>query len=220
MSIKIGVVGATGRVGSAIVTEALNRGYYVVGVNRSGTTGGIKSNHMENLQIIGCDATNKDDLIKAFDGCQVVVHAAAPPKGVDTQGAIDFQQKVSTAVIESAIAVHAERVLAIGGAGTLLTNGKRNMDYPGIPPFLEFAMKSAERVYNVVTAEKRIPATVLCPSNDLVDGERTGKYRTGGDDTVYDANGVSKITVDDLACALVDEIEQKKHMSGRLTAGY
>ena len=81
-------------------------------------------------------------------------------------------------------------------------------------------MKSAERVYNIVTAEKRIPATVLCPSNDLVDGERTGKYRTGGDDTVYDANGVSKITVDDLACALVDEIEQKKHMSGRLTAGY
>ncbi|WP_348670278.1 hypothetical protein [uncultured Microbacterium sp.] len=51
-------------------------------------------------------------------------------------------------------------------------------------------------------------------------GERTGSYRDGGDVVVTDQNGVSFISADDLAVAVLDEIETPRHRRERFSVGY
>ena len=51
-------------------------------------------------------------------------------------------------------------------------------------------------------------------------GERTGTYRDGGDVVVTDDEGESFISGADLAVAVVDEIEDPKHLRERFTVGY
>jgi putative NADH-flavin reductase len=51
-------------------------------------------------------------------------------------------------------------------------------------------------------------------------GTRTGKYRTGLDNPVFDADGRSILSVEDVAVALVDELEQNRFVRKRFTAAY
>jgi putative NADH-flavin reductase len=51
-------------------------------------------------------------------------------------------------------------------------------------------------------------------------GERTGKFRLGGDQLVIGADGKSAISYDDYAVALVDEFEMPQHIRARFTIGY
>jgi putative NADH-flavin reductase len=51
-------------------------------------------------------------------------------------------------------------------------------------------------------------------------GERTGKYRTALENPVFDDNGRSVLSVEDVAVALVDELEQNNHIRQRFTAAY
>ncbi|WP_327729096.1 hypothetical protein OG250_24095 [Streptomyces sp. NBC_00487] len=41
---------------------------------------------------------------------------------------------------------------------------------------------------------------------------RTGTYRTGGDQFLVDDKGDSRISIEDYAVALVDELEKKAHI--------
>ena len=220
MSIKIAVVGATGFVGAKIVSEALDNGFEVVGINHSGSTKGINSRNMNKLEMKKCDALNKDALVSAFKGCQVVIHSGAPPKDSNVEQAIEYQQKLTTAILDAAVECKVERVLAVGGAGTLITNGTRNMDGPNFPAAFEVAAKATERVLKIMLEEKRIPTTVLCPSLDLFEGDRTGKYRTSNDETIFSKDGTSRISTSDFAVAMIDEVKNKQHIHGRFTAGY
>jgi putative NADH-flavin reductase len=54
----------------------------------------------------------------------------------------------------------------------------------------------------------------------IAPGERTGKFRLGGDQLLVDANGASRISVQDYAVAFVDELETPAHSRRRFTAGY
>jgi len=60
----------------------------------------------------------------------------------------------------------------------------------------------------------------LSPSVRLLPGTRTGKYRVGTDRVLYDSNGVSAISLEDYAVAMVDELEQPQHHRERFTVGY
>ena len=51
-------------------------------------------------------------------------------------------------------------------------------------------------------------------------GERTGRFRLGGDMLLTDANGHSWISMEDFAIAMVDELEAPKHSRQRFTVGY
>ncbi|MNV13988.1 hypothetical protein D3C71_1046550 [compost metagenome] len=56
--------------------------------------------------------------------------------------------------------------------------------------------------------------------NSHAGGTRTGKYRTGLDAPVFDQDGRSRLSVEDLAVAIADEIENKQFLNKRFTAAY
>ena len=61
---------------------------------------------------------------------------------------------------------------------------------------------------------------MLSPSALFAAGERTGKFRLGGDSLLTGADGKSWISYEDFAVALLDEIETPAHVRGRFTVGY
>ena len=60
----------------------------------------------------------------------------------------------------------------------------------------------------------------MSPAAHIAPGERTGKFRLGGDEPVLDAKGESHVSVEDLAVAILDEAEKPKHTGRRFTLGY
>ena len=62
--------------------------------------------------------------------------------------------------------------------------------------------------------------TFLSPSALFTPGERTGKYRVGTEELLVDAEGKSRISQEDYAIALLDEVENPKHRQARFTVGY
>ena len=54
----------------------------------------------------------------------------------------------------------------------------------------------------------------------MTPGQRTGKFRLGGDHLLADANGNSRISVQDYSVAMIDELEKPAHSRQRFTVGY
>ncbi len=61
--------------------------------------------------------------------------------------------------------------------------------------------------------------TVLSPSAMIEPGERTGKFRLGKDKLLADDKGVSRISAEDYAIALVDELEHPRHLRREIYRG-
>jgi putative NADH-flavin reductase len=67
----------------------------------------------------------------------------------------------------------------------------------------------------------KIDWTYFSPAAFFEPGERTGKFRLGTDDLIADEKGKSRISMEDYAIALVDELEKPQHSGGqRFTIGY
>lgn len=54
----------------------------------------------------------------------------------------------------------------------------------------------------------------------LAPGERTGRYRVGGDQLLVDMPGQSRFSKSDYAVAMIDELETPKHHRQRFTVVY
>ena len=110
------------------------------------------------------------------------------------------------------------RYLVVGGAGSLETDtGQLVLESPGFP---QGALPEARKGLTFLTAlrsERDLNWTFLSPSMQFVAGERTGNYRLGGDRLLVDAHGGSKVSFEDYAVALVDELERPAHQRGRFT---
>ena len=62
--------------------------------------------------------------------------------------------------------------------------------------------------------------SVLSPAAEIAPGERTGRYRTTGDQFLADAAGRSFITFEDYAVAVLDELERPRHVGRRSGVAY
>lgn len=61
------------------------------------------------------------------------------------------------------------------------------------------------------------PGTEM-PFNSM--NQRTGKFRLGTDSLLTDSKNQSRISVEDYAVAMIDELEKPKHILQRFTVGY
>ena len=211
------LIGASGFVGTAILNELLNRGHKVTAIVRDPTK--VTASN-PNLKVIQADVTDTDVLIEASKGKDAVISAYNP--GWKNPNIYEETLKNYPLIVDSVKKAGVERLLIVGGAGTLFyAPGKMVMDADDIPAKLLPGIKSLGEFYlNTLRKENDIDWIFLSPAANMTPGERTGKFRIGKDDLVVGVNGDSNISVEDYAVAMVDELEQKHHHKERFTIGY
>ena len=211
------LIGASGFVGTAILNELLNRGHKVTAIVRDPAK--VTASN-PNLKVIQADVTDTDVLIEASKGKDAVISAYNP--GWKNPNIYEETLKNYPLIVDSVKKAGVERLLIVGGAGTLFyAPGKMVMDADDVPAKLLPGIKSLGEFYqNTLRKENDIDWIFLSPAANMTPGERTGKFRIGKDDLVVDVNGDSNISVEDYAVAMVDELEQKKYHKERFTIGY
>ncbi|WP_341708343.1 NAD(P)H-binding protein [Halopseudomonas sp.] len=212
---NIAVLGATGDVGSRVVCEALQRGHRVTAFVRSSRRA---ADIPEGVTIVVTEIGDAHTLEAALDGYDVVISALRP-----TEGKEETLPELTGAVLD-AVAASGSRVLVVGGAARLLVpgeGGKTVLTTPGfLPPEIVPIATACQRQYERCLDETRVDWTYVSPAAMLQAGERTGQYRLGSDTLVTDSQGRSHISIEDFAVALIDEVEQPRHVRKAFTLGY
>ncbi len=202
---KIALVGITGRAGSRIATELLSRGHQVIGIARDSA----KATARPQLTLQDGDASQPDTLAPLLRGHDAVVSATR----FDGSDAAQLLQAVRSAGVP--------RLLVVGGAGSLeVAPGQALIDAEGFPAAYKAEASAGRDFLDRLRQETAIGWTFLSPSAVFEPGERTGRFRLGGDTLLSDASGDSRISMEDYAIALADEVEQPRHTGRRFTVGY
>jgi putative NADH-flavin reductase len=214
---KTAIVGATGFIGSKLRDEAVSRGHVVTAITRS------IDKLPQNDRIIPAlaDVNDIPTLTGYFRGQDAVIHSYAPGRGTEPQANKDKQRAGTLSIIAAMKAAGVNRILAVGGAGSLeVSPGVAHFDTPDFPAAYQGGARATAQIKELLRAEKGLDWTFLCPSTNIVPGERTGKFRLGGDGLLIGADGQSRISVEDYAVAMIDELENPKHTGHRFTVGY
>ncbi len=213
---KIALIGATGFVGTAVLNEALNRGHEVTAIARN--TDKI-TNTSEFLTVKAGDVQSKEEVRSLVAGHDAVV--SSYNAGWTNPNLYDDFLKGSQAILDGTKEAGVSRLIVVGGAGSLYAApGVQLVDTPQFPAEWKAGATSARDFLNVIKKETTIDWTFLSPAIELAPGERTGQYRTELESPVFDENGKSRISVADLAVAIVDELETPQFAQKRFTVGY
>jgi uncharacterized protein len=211
---KIALIGA-GYVGSKILAEALTRGHQVTLLVRNPD----KVAAQKNLTVKKADVFKEGELAQLLKGHDAVISAYSP--GSAHPQAYELQLKGTLAAMAATKKAGVKRFLAVGGAGSLETApGVQLVDSPQFPKEWHAGASGLRDALNEIRKEKELEWSFLCPSALLQPGERTGKFRLGGDQLLTDAQGESRISVPDYALAMLDEVENPRHIRRRFTVGY
>ena len=211
------LVGASGFVGTAILNELLTREHKVTAVVRQPQKICIKN---PNLTVIKADVSDTSTLIEICKGKDAIISAYNP--GWSNPNIYDETLRNYPLILEAAKKSGVKRLLCVGGAGTLFcAPGLRVVDSGAIPDAIIGGVRSLGEFYlNILMNEKDIDWIFFSPAGTLEPGKRTGKFRLGKDDLIIDGNGISHISVEDYAVAMVDELENPEHHYERFTIGY
>jgi putative NADH-flavin reductase len=202
---NIAIIGATGRAGSQLLEEALRRGHRVTAIARDTS----KIGRRDGVVARDVDALDASALQQAVKGHDVVISAA------------NFATLPASAVVGPVKKAGVERLLVVGGAGTLLLpDGSRVIDSEGFPQAYKAEASAGAEFLANLRQERDLDWTFVSPSAEFVEGERSGTFRLGQDDLLVSSEGRSWITFADYAIALLDEVETPKHSRQRFTVGY
>jgi len=212
---RITVFGAAGSAGNRIVTEALSRGHEVTAVVRNETYFDQIPNAAKKHQ---GDASCIEDVIAMSEGQDLVIAATRPPEGKE-RDLITISQSLLGGLAQTQV-----RLLAVGGAGSLKVADKEDTlvvdDARYVSPAWRDIAVACVDQYNLYKANSQINWSYLSPPAMLLAGERTAKFRLGKDELLVDQQGLSKISYEDLAVALIDEAEQNNFPQQRFTLAY
>ncbi|MDF0642622.1 MAG: NAD(P)-dependent oxidoreductase [Nitrospira sp.] len=212
---KIALIGATGFVGSAILKEALDRGHEVTAIVRDPE----KLQPHPNLHPQKGDVSGTDEVARLVAGHDAVISAFNP--GWGNPDIYNQQVKGTKAIISGVKKAGVMRLLFVGGAGSLeVKPGVQSVDLPEFPREWKQGALATREALNMLRTETSLEWSFLSPPADLSPGRRTGKFRLGTDQLLKDAEGNSRISVEDYAMAMVDEVERPAHIRQRFTVGY
>ncbi|AHF14537.1 NAD(P)-dependent oxidoreductase [Niabella soli] len=215
---KIAIIGATGFVGSAILKEALQRGHEVLALARS-TSSITEKNPL--LALLNIDVANTDELTAAIKGSDVVISAFNA--GWTNPNLYNDFLSGSKEIEKAVAAARIKRLIVMGGAGSLYIDGIQLVDGPDFPEAYKQGAAAARDYLNLLNENKQLDWAFFSPAIEMNPGVttgRTGKYRTGTDAPVFNAEGRSILSVEDLAVAVMDEAEEPRHIRRRFTAAY
>lgn len=211
------LIGASGFVGSAILNELLSRDHKVTAVVR--TPEKITTKH-DNLEVVKADVADTSKVAEISRGKNAVISAYNP--GWQNDNIYEDTLKVYPAILEGVKKAGVKHFLVVGGAGTLFVSpGVMLKDTGVLPEAIMPGVESLGKFYlENLSNEKELNWTFFSPAGLIEPGERTGKFRLGKDDLITDEEGNSKISVEDYAVAMVNELEDPKHSKERFTIGY
>jgi uncharacterized protein len=211
---NIALIGASGFIGSALRKEALARGHQVTAL----VTNPQKLEAAANLRVVKTDVTNADTLGSQLRGHDAVLSAFSGHAQADT---LAYYLSGVRAIIAATAQAGVPRLLVVGGAGSLeVAPGVQLLDTPQFPDAYKPTAEGARQALALLRAEKALDWTMLSPSAVIAPGERTGQFRLGTDQLLANAQGDSRISVEDYAMALIDELEKPAHSRRRFTVGY
>lgn len=213
---KIALIGASGFVGSAILKEALERGHTVTAIVRNPekiTVSGAA------LKVFKGDVRNADEVAALVKGNDIVI--SAYNAGWTNPDLYNEFLQGSQAIHEGVKKAGVMRYLVIGGAGSLfVAPGLQAVDTAEFPAEWKPGALAARDYLNILKKETVLDWSFLSPAFELAPGVRKGAYRTGSENPVFDENGKSAISVEDLAVAVVDEAEKNAFSRQRFTVAY
>lgn len=93
------------------------------------------------------------------------------------------------------------------------------VDTPQFPEAYKAEALAGGVFLDLLRTQPNLDWTYLSPSAMFAPGERTGKFRIGGDQLLANEAG-SSISMEDFAIAIADEIEKPAHSRARFTVGY
>lgn len=214
---KVAIIGATGFLGTSLINEFSSRNHKVTAISRnpSGTD-------TENVTYVKADVFDTDNFAEILKGQDIVVSAYNPgwtnPNIYDD--AMAGSKAIQAAVKQSGI----KRYIYIGGAGSLyVAEGLQLIDTPQFPAEYKAGASAARDYLNIIKEEKELDWVFFSPAIEMHQGittGRTGKYRLGMDNPVFDADGRSILSGEDVAVVIADEAENPKHHQQRFTAAY
>jgi hypothetical protein len=210
-TMRIVLCGATGQAGSRILNELLTRGHEVTAVVRDPATLAAR----EHLKVVQGDVLDVAGIASACKGTDALVSAYGPGP--------EHPERLAPAtgkLLEAVKAGRVPRFVFVGGAGALeVAPGVRLIDSGHLPAeWMPIALAHAEALE--LARKSGVNWTSLAPSAYFEPGERTGKFRLGKDSLILDENQQSRISFEDFAIALVDELEHPQHQRERFTVGY
>ncbi|AYH42147.1 NAD(P)-dependent oxidoreductase [Azoarcus sp. DN11] len=211
---NIVLIGASGYVGAALLKEALARGHRVTAIvshpARLAPQPGLEAVKADVLDAaaLAAQLPGHDALVSAFSG-----HAQADVRGYYVTG--------MRSIIAAAKQARVPRLLVVGGAGSLeVAPGVQLVDTAEFPAAWKGTAEGARDALTLLRDEAELDWTMLSPSAYLEPGQRTGRFRLGIDQLLVDAQGESRISLEDYAVAMIDELERPAHSRRRFTVGY
>lgn len=210
---KIALIGATGFVGSALLTEALQRGHQVTALARDTS----KLPAQAGLTVVHADVYQANAVARAVAGSDIVISAFNPGWGLADihDRFLDGQAAIIAGVKASGIT----RFITIGGAGSLyIAPGLQLVDTPDFPNEWKQGALAAREALRRIEAETALDWTFVSPPVFLAPGERSGQYRLGTNEVLFEGDKPAGISTADLAVAILDEAETPRHSRRRFTA--
>ena len=171
---KVALIGVTGAVGSRVAKELLARNHTVTGISRHPET----ASKIDGVAYKAGDVADKNTLAKLFSGHDAVISS------------VRFLDSDPRTLIDAVKQSGVKRYLVVGGAGTLeLQPGLSVLDAGKVPEAHVAEVRAGKIFLDMIRAENNLDWSFLSPSSMLMPGQRTGKFRLGGDALLRDDSG-------------------------------
>ena len=207
---KVALYGATGKSGSRILKELVSRGHQVIAIARNPSKG-----HEGDVPVRQDDLSDPQKIAVAVEGADVVVSAYAPPQN-EPDAIVGVTRRQVAALARGG----KTRLVVVGGAGGLnVAPGVSLVDSGYLPEAYLPIAKAHVKALDVLKASDT-DWTYLAPAAYFEPGPRTGKFRLGTDELIANEQQESRISMEDYAIAMVDELEKGAHRRQRVSVGY
>lgn len=211
---KIALIGASGFIGSALLDEALARGHQVTAL----VTRPERLPTRDGLVVKQSDALDTTALAEQLSGADVVLSAFS---GHAQEDVYDYYVKGFDSILAATQSADVPRLLVVGGAATLeVAPGQLLLNSAGFPDEYRATAEGAKTALERLRNQQTQQWTMLSPAAEIFPGERTGQFRLSGDLLLSDAEGNSRISVQDYAVAMLDELETPNHTNQRFSVAY
>ena len=211
---KIALFGASGMIGQRILNEAVSRGHNVTAIVRNPSKVDTTS---PAVTALAGNILDPKDVAATVAGHDAVVSAYGPSHDTP-ETVIDSVRSLAGGLQEANV----RRLVVVGGAGSLeVAPGVQLVDTPEFPAaWKAVALAHRDALAALKADGGNLDWTYVSPAAFIQPGERTGSFRVGGTQLLTDAEGNSKISAEDFAIAIIDELENRAHVQEQITAAY